>query len=466
LPKAIRQAKPPLKFLPPTFNPWVLRVIRGLLPAWLKYKLQIASVDVQHFSRFIDLYQKFQKGQVRLLIAFRHPSTDDPFTMANVVWRLLPKAARRTGTPLSGIVHSHFIYDRGIPLWAGSFVTWLFPRLGGTPILRGKADRLGLKTARDLLVNSRFPLSAAPEGGTNDHSEMMGSLEPGVAQLGFWCAEDLHKAGRTEETFIIPIGIKYSYLQAPWSQLEMGVTQIEQSCGLKQAGTAAGVLSDRQADELYGRILTLAEHLLDMTEQFYRRCHGCTVSPLQDISDGIERNERLNARLKMHLEAALQVSEERLGVKPQGSFVDRCRRLEQAGWDRIFREDIEQLSAVERGFADWIAEEASLALWHMRLAERLTGITGDYILQKPSAERFAEILIILWRITAWLQEGKPSQELPNLGPRRACVTIGEPISVTQRYAHYQENRRSAREAVQQLTQDLQQTLENLMQQGD
>jgi hypothetical protein len=45
------------------------------------------------------------------------------------------------------------------------------------------------------------------------------------------------------------------------------------------------------------------------------------------------------------------------------------------------------------------------------------------------------------------------------------LTIGEPISVTQRYPHYQENRRSAREAVQQLTQDLQQTLENLMQQG-
>ncbi|NJM77780.1 MAG: 1-acyl-sn-glycerol-3-phosphate acyltransferase [Acaryochloridaceae cyanobacterium RU_4_10] len=466
MPKAIRQAKPPLKFLPPAFNPWVFRVIRALLPAWLKYKLQITSVDVRQFSRLIDLYQRFQKGQVRLLIAFRHPSTDDPFTMANLVWRMLPKAARRAGTPLSGIVHSHFIYDRGIPLWAGSLVTWVFPRLGGTPILRGKADRLGLKTARDLLANGTFPLSAAPEGGTNDHSELMGSLEPGVAQLGFWCAEDLHKAGRIEETLIVPIGIKYSYLQAPWSQLEAGLTQIEQACGLKQSGNAAGVLSDRQADELYGRILTLAEHLLDLTEQFYSRFHGCTFAPLQDISDCIERNERLNARLKVHLEVALQVAEERLGVKPQGSFVDRCRRLEQAGWDRIFREDIDRLSAVERGFADWIAEEASLALWHMRLAERLTVITGDYILQKPSAERFAEILIILWRITAWLQKDNPSQEILNLGPRRACLTIGEPISVTQRWPHYQENRRSAREAVQQLTQDLQQTLESLMQQDD
>jgi predicted small integral membrane protein len=111
--------------------------------------------------------------------------------------------------------------------------------------------------------------------------------------------------------------------------------------------------------------------------------------------------------------------------------------------------------------ADWMAEDASLALWHMRLAERLTVITGNYIIQKPSADRFAEMLIILWRITAWLEGKKPGQT-PNLGSKRLQLTVGEPLSVSQRLPHYQENRRSARVAVQQLTEDLQMAMTQMI----
>jgi 1-acyl-sn-glycerol-3-phosphate acyltransferase len=462
LPNAIRQAQPPLAFLPPNYSPWVFRAIRAVLPAWMRYRLSITATEVEHIDRLVELYQRFQQGKVRVLLAFRHPTIDDPFTMAYLMWHLLPQAARGLNVKLLGPTHSHFIYDRGISLWAGPVVNWLFPRLGGTPILRGKADRLGLKTARDLLTNGQFLLAAAPEGATNDHSELMNPLEPGVAQLGFWAAEDIHKAERSEETFILPIGIHYSFVIAPWPQMETMLTQIEHSCGLMEPGPPAGVLSDRQADALYGRIFVVAEHLLDITEQFYARFYNHTFMPLQECpADGQARSHRLTKRFQIHLDAALQVAEARLGTKPQGSFVDRCRRLEQAGWDRIFREDIGSLSTVERGLADWAAEEASLTLWHMRLAERLTVVTGDYILQKPSADRFAEVLTILWRVTTWL-ESKETKPVPHLGKRKVRLTIGKPLSVTQRLPHYQENRRSARIAVQQLTEDLKDSMQNMM----
>ena len=464
MPNAIRTVQPPLVFLPPSFNLWVFRATRAVLPAWMRYRLKITAVEVSQIDRLVQLYQQFQQGKVRVMLAFRHPTTDDPFTMAYLMWCLLPQAARRAGVRLSGPVHSHFIYDRGISLWAGPVVNWLFPRLGGTPILRGKADRLGLKTARDLLAHGKFFLAAAPEGATNDHSELMNPLEPGIAQLGFWAAEDLQKAERPEETFLLPIGIHYSYIDAPWLQMDRMLTQIEESCGLEQPGQSAGVLSDLQADALYGRILAVAEHLLDITEQFYARFYNHTFTPLQACpGDCAARSQRLTQRFKIHLDAALQVSESRLGTKPQGSFVDRCRRLEQAGWDRIFREDIDDLSLVERGLADWAAEEASLALWHMRLAERLTVVTGDYIMEKPSADRFAEVLTILWRVTTWL-ESKEDKPVPYLGKRRVRLTIGEPLSVTQRLEHYQENRRSARAAVQQLTEDLQTEMQKMLSQ--
>lgn len=69
------------------------------------------------------------------------------------------------------------------------------------------------------------------------------------------------------------------------------------------------------------------------------------------------------------------------------------------------------------------------------------------IIQKPSADRYAEMWVILWRITTGL-EGKKPDQLPNLGLKRLAIANHESLSVSQRWPHYQENRRSARDAVQ------------------
>ena len=65
--------------------------------------------------------------------------------------------------------------------------------------------------------------------------------------------------------------------------------------------------------------------------------------------------------------------------------------MEQAGWERIIREDLRDktaISPVERGLADRIAEEADLRMWHMRLVESFVAVTGRYVLEKPTADRF------------------------------------------------------------------------------
>jgi len=65
-------------------------------------------------------------------------------------------------------------------------------------------------------------MTVAPEGATNGHSEIVSPLERGVAQLGFWCVEDLVKAGRSETVYIVPIGgIQYrvSHLGVSWTLL-------------------------------------------------------------------------------------------------------------------------------------------------------------------------------------------------------------------------------------------------------
>ena len=45
----------------------------------------------------------------------------------------------------------------------------------------------------------------APEGATNNLSGEMAPLEPGVAQLAFWAAEDLEKANDERPLVVLPM---------------------------------------------------------------------------------------------------------------------------------------------------------------------------------------------------------------------------------------------------------------------
>lgn len=68
-------------------------------------------------------------------------------------------------------------------------------------------------------------------------------------------------------------------------------------------------------------------------------------------------------RLQVVLDRSLRAAEQFFGLESEGNIIDRCRRLEAASWDDIYRKDLpdlQTLSPLERGLADWIAEEASL----------------------------------------------------------------------------------------------------------
>ena len=142
-------------------------------------------------------------------------------------------------------------------------------------------------------------------------------------------------------------------------------------------------------------------------------------------------------------------------------MIDRCRKIEQAGWDWIYREDLrpeKSLSPVERGLADRLAEEATLRMWHMRLVESFVAVTGDYVKAKPSVERFAETLLLV-RDTIVRIQGKNPFPRPTLGAQVAYLAVGEPLSVSNRWTAYKQSRR---QAVADLTTDLQMAVQALI----
>ncbi len=465
MPDPIVQVQPPLEFIPPAFNPAVLRATQLLLPAWLLSKTAITHIQADNVEVLVDLYQQFQAGKIRFLLAFRHPSIDDPLCMAYLLSRIVPQVARQQQIALQKPIHSHFIYDRGIPLWAGKRQGWLYSRLGGTPIHRGKVDRIGLRSARNLFANGSLPIAAAPEGATNGHNEIISPLEPGVAQLGFWCVEDLLKAGRSEQVFILPIGIQYRYVEPPWKALEKLLTQLEADSGLEEEA--------RGEESLYRRLYRLGEHLLSLMEEFYTQFYHQPIASTKKSTVAIEdtlesklprSSQEFATRLQALLDTALQVAEQYFGIVPKGNLSDRCRRVEQAGWDYIYREDIkdiEALSPLERGLSSRIAEEANLRMWHMRLVESFVAVTGNYVLENPTVERFAETTLLMWDMITRIKGGNPFQR-PRLGKQSVQMTVGEPISVSDRWDTYQASRRSAKLAVAELTHELQTALEKMI----
>lgn len=469
MPNTITQAQPPLEFIPPQYTPWVLKFGRTVLPKWLPWKQDITHVELVNGKELVELFQQFQSGKSRFMLAFRHPSTNDPPCVAQAVWNEIPKAARKYGLTLQAPSHVHFVYDRGIPLWAGEAVGWLISHLGGTPIRRGRLDTQGLRSIRELFASGPFPIAAAPEGGVNGHNEIVSPLEPGIAQFGFWCVDDLQKSDRAEDVFIVPLGIQYRFHTAPWQKLERLLTELETDSGINHpdsmmvTGLEDGAqLTADQESILYQRLHFLGEHLLNLMEDFYKTYYQQSLEMPSEPEGNTawEQKHSIAPRLQALLNAALTVAEQAFGMRAKGSLTDRCRRIEQASWDRIYREDLqdlESLPAVKRGLADLVAEDANLRIWHMHLVENFVSVTGKYVADNPTVERFADTLLLLWKMITQIKgESKP---LPKLGKKYALVTTGEPISVSDRWPEYKASRRKA---VATLTDTLQESMESLI----
>ncbi|MFN5978327.1 MAG: 1-acyl-sn-glycerol-3-phosphate acyltransferase [Pseudanabaena sp.] len=452
----LTRVQPPLKVYPPKPSQFLLKFIRLVVPFWLWGQCGIKQIETRYIDRLVNVTKKFQDGKSRCLLAFRHPTTDDPFAMLYLLAYAVPEQAKEMGIKLRKTPHSSFVYDRGISLWAGEYINWLFPALGGISIFRGKLDRPALNLMRKQITNGKEPLSMAPEGGTNGKSEMIAELEPGIAQIGFWSAEDLQKEGRTEEMLIVPVGIQYEYSAKAWVTIDQTILTIEKECGV----TKPEITSDTR----YQRLYDLGSYLVQWVSDYYKNFYGNYASNAPEITD----SDDLATRIQNLADRILRVAEMNFGIKSKGTAIDRCRRLEQATWDRIFRNDIKgltQLTQVERSFADQLALEANYSNWHMKIAESIIGVTSDYVRQHPSPSRYVEVLKLMWSVLYRVTERNPDsvfKEAPNFGDRKLIISVAEPLSVSDRLSEYQSSRTAAKECTRKLTEEISNSLNNLI----
>jgi hypothetical protein len=275
----------------------------------------------------------------------------------------------------------------------------------------------------------------------------------------------LAKANRNEEVLIVPIAVQYQYIQPPRSQLDRLLNQLETDCGLSVWQSDRTV--NTSPEEVFRlRLFRLAEHLLSEMEQFYHRFYPQLLALAKsNAEDGIAKGDRtLDARLQILLDTALRAAEQYFGLSSQGNKIDRCRRLEEASWNAIYREDLPNLNTVapwQRGLADWAAQEATLRTLHMRLVESFVAVNANYLQEKTTIERLAEVSLIIFDLVARIK-GQKNPARPRLGWRQSRVTVGEPISVSDRYTAIKSDRQSTKQAIVDLTNELEIALQKLI----
>jgi len=407
-----------LRYEEPRFVPWVYALMRLSSPVYDRLAEGIAGFQTHGVERLIAAYQRFYRREARLLIAFRHAARHDPPVMVQLLCRILPREARRRRQALGGLPHAHFLYGRGVTLWAGGGAAFLIPRIAGLPVVNRRADTRALRNIRHFLTEGPHPVALAPEGQVTYHNHRLGPMEQGSARLAVWCQEELDRQGRPEEVLVLPVGIEYRFPRDPERLLERLIARITRSGGL--TAPPSGLARER--------LLDLTEQLVGRIETYYARFFA-GVRGAGGASPG--RLPGLRERIERACDAALRVPERFMGLQPEGDLLSRVFTVRQRGWDYLFRGDVPpqgRASPVDRLLADRLADEAYLHLRHNELVDVLEYVQPDYIGPGASPNHLVEYALNLADVQNRLLGGDISSRYSPPG-KQVLIRIGEPLEV-------------------------------------
>ena len=250
----------------------VLLLGRLLMPLYVRFVLRFQSIEIHEPEKILRALREFQQKKTRLIVAFRHPYGDEPQLLFHAFNHLLPRLARRYGVVLKRRPHLRMVHDYAVSLWGDALIRFVLPRAGAVPVYHARFDPESLRQIRDILLDDPNPLGLAPEGQISYHSETLPRIEQGAVRMGFWCARDLAKAGRTEHVHVLPLSVYYRYNRRDLKRVQAALTRLEKCCGLAPAGASghSGRKSAGEADQM-AAIERIENRVLAIVEDFYRQ---------------------------------------------------------------------------------------------------------------------------------------------------------------------------------------------------
>lgn len=423
-------------------KPGFLRFIRVIL----KPAARLARFNdpvILGSERLVAAFSDFHAGSSRLIVGFRHAYGDDAQLAGLGIHRALPKAARRLGRPFRALTHLTFVYGMEVPLWSNGFVRWLLPSIGAIPVDHTRADAVGMNRIRNEIANGRYPVALAPEGHVTYASETVAAIEPGAVRFGFWCMEDLERSERTEKTVFIPLSFHYRYNKSSIRRLNRLVIRMEKTCGIpgpgklslsKRSGNRPGEKNDES-----GTITVRLDAVANAIKKNLARSYS-----LPDDSS----QEAILAAALSACERALGMDEGHAASDP----VERFYRMRSVGWDRLFRDDLEGMTELERNIADRLAGEAWFAMRHMEISELLIHVA---LSPSPSVESLGLIFERAINLNDFIGRigGGTLRHRSNPALKTPIIVAGEPIVFNEYLPLYRESKKNAIRTVTDLVKD-------------
>ena len=415
-----------LRFVPPRLNLWVLKCARAFAPVYLRSVLHLTVRPPLNIDTIAQEFQRFFSGSSKLILVFRHVHVHDAQVMFYLFNNLLQRHAKKRGIGYPRRPHAHFLYGRGVPVWGGKHLEWLFSRLGGIPVHHRKLDREGLDVVRRSMLQGLYPIALAPEGQVTYHNQMVSAIEPGFAQLALWARNDAEQAGQNRGVRVLPISQYFHYGEDGANIRAELIDTLSRETGLD---VKTGLQNSAAVQQ---RMHEIGARLLSKIESFYSRYYG--IYALGPHHANIRLEDCSRKRVEHLVDEILKLQERRLGIiHPPRGFTPRIYIVRMAGWNRIFVQDENNRTAkspLDRELHDYIAAEAGLFARHLEVVDLLAYLQPEYALQSADVNRHIEFLLNLLDAVNRLEGGTIGQRVHT---RRSAVSIsvGTPISLNR-----------------------------------
>ena len=374
-------------FRPPRESRLLIGTVYGALP-WIMRVRRVVRVKLEQGDW--DHLEPLRNS--RLILSANHPTGTDPLIAMDL--------ARRLG--------QYFNFVAAREIFAGPY-GWLLQRLGAYSVVRGTPDRDSLQMTRRLLAEKDRKVALFPEGETYYHNDITLPFHSGVTQLGFWALADLQRLGKEPRLPVVPVAIKYRYLDDPGPEIEWRLSRLEEAVGLPLS----------PAGGWYPRLLAIGERVISAMEREYH----LQVDPAAPLDRRIEQvKEEILRRV---VRAVGQ-------TPPEGPLPERMRFLFNALRGHA-SEWMEGTTEYDRRLHARRTDEVRPVFNDLWRLHNCIAMTGHYVRDHPTCERFGDVLSRL--------EGEVFGSARASARREALVRIAEPLDLGQWKAEYGANRR-------------------------
>ncbi|MCR9143909.1 MAG: 1-acyl-sn-glycerol-3-phosphate acyltransferase [bacterium] len=409
-------------FIAPGFNLPLAWTMDLLLPVLLKAVQNIDEVIVSPDDRKMlrDLRDE------RLLFFTNHPTTAEPpitYHLGNLMGARFQYMASRQ------------VFD-----WNGGIAGKVISNLGGFSVIAGINDRESFKTARAALAKPGGKLVLYPEGEpTSGENDSLMPFQQGAAQISFWAMDDARKIDPNANIMILPGFIKYvaqGTENEVRAQITAAIAKLEKKMQI-----------DPGNKNLLRRFLTVGRVMVEEAEAEYK---------ISAASEG-----DFDYRIGRIRHAILDNVAEKLGVTNATGYdlkADAIIKLRflfaQLEMIMIDYPDA-KLPKLSESEKEWVHRELVKAF-------DFIVIKKDYLISRPTAERFMEWLA---RFESY-KYGKTPRALggePPLIARKAYVKFARPFPITEYWSENKsEKKKGVDKMLKRLRNDIQDQLDDAL----